>query len=481
MISWLRVVGIVFVFCIASVGWLALGAVMEQRTRSLSRDLHGSVQDLWGRAQEQRAPALTLVWQEEVEDTGSGSNQGKAQDKSAAEPGEVPTRLVTHERPVTPISTDVAVDLDLDHRRKGLIWYPLYDVVLEGAWVYTHTDDYPASLCASFRFPDPGGLYDDFRFSVAGQDASGSLRHGEGVVEECVEVVPGASVEVGLGYSSRGMASWSYRVADEVTTLEDFSMRVTTDFEKIDFVPMTMSPSSKQRAGAGWTLDWDFDRVVTGRGIGVSMPERLQPGALATRLALAAPISLLFFFLVLFVLATLRGLDIHPINYLFLAGAFFAFHLLFSYSVDVLPVVPAFVLASVVSVFLVVSYLRLVISPRFAFVEAGGAQLVYLVGFSLAYFTEGLTGLTLTVVSVLTLYLLMKMTADLNWTVVLGRKGAGETIAPEGALSRVRGLSRTRVLGVEAGAKVEEELPVVVPPGVPPAEGPAEAAVTPEP
>ena len=84
--------------------------------------------------------------------------------------------------------------------------------------------------------------------------------------------------------------------------------------------------------------------------------------------------SLFFYFFVLFVLATLRNIELHPINYLLIAGAFFAFHLLFAYSVDHLPVEAAFALSSLVSVFLVVSYLRLVVSARFAYVEAGAAQ-----------------------------------------------------------------------------------------------------------
>ena len=47
--------------------------------------------------------------------------------------------------------------------------------------------------------------------------------------------------------------------------------------------------------------------------------------------------------------------------------------------------------------------LRLVVSARFAFVEAGLAQIVYLIGFSLAHFWDGFTGLTVTVLW-LTLY-----------------------------------------------------------------------------
>jgi inner membrane protein involved in colicin E2 resistance len=156
------------------------------------------------------------------------------------------------------------------------------------------------------------------------------------------------------------------------------------------------------------------------------MPARIQPGELAQSLSFSAPISLLFFFLVIAVLAKLRNLDIHPVNYFFLGAAFFAFHLLFAYSVDHLPIAAAFALSSVVSVAMVTCYLRLVVSQRFAFVEAGLAQLVYLVGFSMAHFLEGFTGLTLTVLSVATLFLLMLLTGRIRWSRVLGEKSAPE-------------------------------------------------------
>ena len=71
------------------------------------------------------------------------------------------------------------------------------------------------------------------------------------------------------------------------------------------------------------------------------------------------------------------------------------------------------------SVFLVVSYLRVLVSSRFAFVEAGLAQLVYLVGFALAHFAEGFTGLTVTVLAILTLFLLMQ------WSAKAERREAG--------------------------------------------------------
>ncbi|HEY3136407.1 MAG TPA: hypothetical protein VGL29_10305, partial [Blastocatellia bacterium] len=42
-------------------------------------------------------------------------------------------------------------------------------------------------------------------------------------------------------------------------------------------------------------------------------------------------------------------------------------------------------------------------------------QLVYLVGFSYAFFFEGFTGLAVTIGSIITLFVVMQMTARINW------------------------------------------------------------------
>jgi hypothetical protein len=74
-------------------------------------------------------------------------------------------------------------------------------------------------------------------------------------------------------------------------------------------------------------------------------------------------------------------------------------------------------------VFLVVSYLRVVAGLRTALVRAGLAQLVFLVLFSYAFFFEGYTGLTVTIGAVVTLFVLMQLTARVDWsTVFAGRR-----------------------------------------------------------
>jgi hypothetical protein len=63
-----------------------------------------------------------------------------------------------------------------------------------------------------------------------------------------------------------------------------------------------------------------------------------------------------------------------------------------------------------------VSYLRLVVGSRFAIVEAGLAQLIYLVLFSATFFLPGFTGLAITIGCIVTLFLAMQVTARIRWS-----------------------------------------------------------------
>jgi hypothetical protein len=413
----LRIIGIIFAFCITSIGWMILGGVTSHRAGAQSSELRGEVADLWGSPQTQAAPTLSFAWvteREVVRTERSGGEETLVRERVAE----------TQRKDVSASSTRITADLRLDRRLRGLVWYALYDVSFDGAWTYDHKEAAPGRLTLSFRFPNGEAIYDQFRFAVDGEDHAKALRPTNGAVSMDIEVKTGQRVTLAVAYKSRGMSEWRYAAGSGVANLEDFNLTMTTDFALIDFPGATMSPSAKERQGAGWKLDWTFRQALTGRGIGMIMPNHIQPGELSSSLTFSAPISLFFFFLVIFVLATIRRIDIHPINYLFLGAAFLCFHLLFAYSVDHIPVVHAFVLASVVSLILVVSYLRLVVSARFAFIEAGLAQLVYLIGFSLAHFWHGYTGLTVTILSVVTVFLLMQLTGRIRWSEALAKRPA---------------------------------------------------------
>ena len=180
----------------------------------------------------------------------------------------------------------------------------------------------------------------------------------------------------------------------------------------------------------------DLQNLLSGYRIAMAMPAKLQPGPLASEISFFAPVSLFFFFFVVFILTTTRNIELHPMNYFFVAAAFFAFHLLLAYLVDHLELYLSFAIASVVSVLLVITYLRIVVGSRFALREAALAQLTYLVLFSFAFFFRGYTGLSITIGAILTLFLAMQLTGKIRWAEKFRSSGSQATPPPLPLTSR---------------------------------------------
>ena len=226
------------------------------------------------------------------------------------------------------------------------------------------------------------------------------------------------------------MRSWTYDLGDQLIRVRNFELAAHTDFKNIDFT--TISPHQKTETAKGWDLVWKYaaSRLSAAR-ITIEMPERQNPGDLAGRIIFFAPVSLLFFLTVMVVVCVMKRIEIHPMNYFFISAAFFGFHLLLAYLVDHISVHSAFLISAVVSVFLVVTYLRLVTGARFALLYAGTAQLVFLVGFSYAFFFKGFAGLTVTIGAVVTLFALMQVTGRVRWGEMF-RSGTGVPPTPPG-------------------------------------------------
>ena len=238
---------------------------------------------------------MRATWTEEREETEPLRTADGRQ--RYGEDGTPLTRVVKRSHPASRVialdSSDLEVDLSLDERRKGLMWYPLYDVAFHGAWTFDYAPEHADErVRLVFPFPVQEGVYDDFSFKVNGVEMSERYPPSNGRVEVPVEVAPGETVAFEVGYRSRGMTEWTYKPHEQVAQLSDFSLHMTTDFDRIDFPRFTLSPESKVRTDDGWSLSWDFRRIVTGHGMGMVVPSRIQPGHLAASMSLSAPISL---------------------------------------------------------------------------------------------------------------------------------------------------------------------------------------------
>jgi hypothetical protein len=383
-----RIVAISFILACTSVAWFILAGTIHSRTFASDDKLRPGVASIWGAPQEQRPPSAAY---ERIE----GENRHIAV-------------------PLAVESSRVEVGLTLEHRQKGLLWYSTYVVDFAGVYGFRNPTASPQLVSWQFRFPAEHAIYDGLVMEVNGRALPlVSDRMGASV---SAEIGPGEAAAIRVAYRSHGLESWRYRLGDDVTQSRDFSLVAKTNFKQIDFPLNALSPTGKRETASGWELTWRYQNLISGFQIGITMPEKLQPGPLAGDISYFAPVSLLLFFFLMFIITTLRNIELHPMNYFFLATAFFAFHLLLAYLVDHISIHLAFLICSAVSVFLVVSYLRIVVGPRFALVEAGGAQMIYLVLFSYAFFLQGYTGLALTAGCIVTLFVVMQMTARIRWS-----------------------------------------------------------------
>ena len=398
-----RIIAIAFIFICATIAWAILGGTIFSRTYDSGAVSSDRVASTWGTEQNQAPPSASFKTQ-------------ITKEQQTVENGLKVTKKVTEEV-VTGIpleSSSIDVDLDLQHRQKGLLWYSTYKVAFSGVYGFRNTSDKDQPVDFVLKFPTTQAIYDNLTFAVDGIQVP--LVNKDNAATGTAIVRAGKTAQLAVGYSSQGLNQWRYNFGQsEISQVRDFSLRMKTNFKDIDFPDNTLSPSDKTETANGWNLNWSYKSLLSGYQIAMVMPEKLQPGPLAGRISFFAPVSLFFFFFLMLIITTMRGIDLHPMNYFFLAAAFFSFHLLLAYLVDHVSIHVAFAISSAVSLFLVVSYLRLVVGMRFASREAALAQFIYLVMFSYAFFLKGFTGLAITIGSVLTLFVVMQVTGRIRW------------------------------------------------------------------
>lgn len=368
----MRYTTLFLIYLLASFAWVMLGLRLQARHQGQDARLRAAVADLWGSSHRQDGPSL----------------------HSAA--GEV----------LALDSTQVMVELALEHRRKGMLWYSTYRVNFDGKYEL----ESPAEG-GSFHFPLParGGMYSDFSVTVDGQPAESQLADSVVVVP-----LPKGQHEVGVALTSQGLDSWSYQFRQGSPT-RSLELVMHTNFSQVDFPDGTVSPVSQKSYQNGLELKWSYARLLTGATIGIELPHRSNPGPRLISLCLWAPVGLLLFLGLTTVLALVDRVDLQPLHYFLLVSGFFSFHLLLVYLGDLVGIGWAFALAGAASTFVCVSYARRIAGSPFAYRRVAPALGLSLVLFSLAFLTEAYRGLLLVVLLVVCLHVVMQVTAEFDW------------------------------------------------------------------
>lgn len=408
-----RLVAIGFIWLGCALAWVVLGSTIVHRSGETSGALLEEVRLLWGPPISQSPPTAWL-----------------ADDEPREAPTAAPAAatITGPAKELAPLAaSNLDVSLTFEDRKKGLLWFPTYGVRFVGRYAFVNPSDRTRTVTMSFPLAGSDVVYDAFSvLDGTGKPVDAAIADGQAVWSR--EFGPRERRDYRVEYLSRGTRSWHYAPPQGTSKVESFELELSVDTPAVDFPAGTISPSTHSVDGGTWRGVWSFDSLVSSAPIGIELPQKLNPGPVASRITFFAPVSLLFFFFVVAILAAARGKGIHPMNYFLLGCAFFAFHLLFAYLVDHVAVFTSFGISAVVSVLLVTSYARLFVGWRFALLDIGVAQLVYLVLFSFTFFWQGFTGLAITIGAVATLFVIMQITGRLDWSeaMSLWRKDARE-------------------------------------------------------
>ncbi len=386
-----RILAITLIFFIGAAGWFVLGQVNWVRSHDTSSMLSASVQSLWGAPIIQHAPKLTV---------------------------KVPG--TERKRHIFPTRNQIRADIKLEQRRKGLVWYPTYTVDFTAVYKVTNEARIAQDIRLNFQLPSKQATYENVVLKIGNKTESFSASTGYGF-QRIIPLSPQGSEIVEMHYQTRGVGSWLYKLGTASGRVSGLDVVVTTNFDTVDFIEASLSPMQTKTTETGLAIHWQANELITSQDIGIELPQKLNPGPLAARMSFFAPVCLLFFFVLITAICITRKIDIHPMHYLFVNAGFFAFHLLFAYTIDLINVHLAFAIASIVSVTIVVSYLSSALGEAFPWKIAAVGQLVYLILFSYSFFVTGMTGLTVTIASIVTLAVLMQITSKTNWAKVFTR------------------------------------------------------------
>lgn len=404
-----RLLAIFAVWLGCGLAWMILGSTLLLRSGESSSRLGDEVHELWGPPMKQLPPR---AFSRPAQPTPAPAVAPAAQplpldrDDRATEVPPAPAPAAALD-PAPLVGSDLDVGLALEHRKKGLVWFPTYALSFRGRYTFHNTQKEKRALSFELPLENQNALYDGFEVTRDGGVVASEVE--QGTARWSDELAPNEKRTYEVVYRSRGTTSWQYDLTNGTDKVRDFKLALKTSFEDVNFSPGSLSPTEHAATNGGWQGTWSFKTLVSSSSIGVDLPQKLNPGPLASRITFFAPVSLLFFFFVVAILSQARDKKLHPLHFFFFGCAFFAFHLLFSYLVDHLAIAPSFAIASVVSIALVVSYARLFVGWRFALREMGLSQLIYLVLFSFSFFFSGFTGLSITVGAILTLFVVMQI------------------------------------------------------------------------
>jgi hypothetical protein len=365
-------------------GWLILAARLETRTHQAMYKQFNSVKQIWGGNLAQPMPSVRY--------------KRFGSDVSTLSKGEI------H-------ATNIAVTLQVDYRKKGLVYYTGYHAEFTGKYIIKNPEK--ENIYLSFLFPYPTrqgeGVLQNVKLLVNDKEDIEDTEYQPNLALWTGLLGPSDTLNITVQYDGRGLNQFVYGFEPN-RQINRFTMKVDVKgATNLDYPESTMPPTEPlQEIPEGKILVWKLDKALTQLNIGVILPDKLNVEKQLFVMMYRAPAFFLLFFISLIALIRLAKENLNFIPIAITSIAYFLFYPLFAYLVIYLGIIFAFLISFGSIGLLVFNYMRILYGLKMA-LAVGMAYLFYLGITTVAALLPTYTGLILTIEGVILLGVIMQV------------------------------------------------------------------------
>ncbi len=393
---------IIFIFtAVFSIVAISIGFRIDSRhTRSYSDNLK-SVQEIWGGEIVQQLPSFSFKEKGYVE-------------RENKKTGEMEQVLTEISRNMGIADQKVSVKIKSNIRQKGLLKYPGFNLTFYGKYVLKNLKGASERLSFYFPLPQGAGNITDIKVKLHNAEFTGDSDFSDGVQWDGV-LSKDQTVTIEVSYNAQGTETFDYAMGAEKSEIKNLDVEIVTDFPDSGIPNGAMVPTSSAGDNKEMKYSWKASNLVTGQNISLKFKITGNYGEIVSKLFYYSPIALFLFVGFLLVFCTSKGINLHPMHYLFIITGFFIFYLLGSYLVSYMNIMLAVFASLAVSTGIILYYCSLIGKGKDIIRIALYGALLFQWIFSVAFFIPEHTGFLITIASIVAFVFLMRTTASVDW------------------------------------------------------------------
>ena len=392
----------IFVFTVIF-GIIAIGIgfrIDDRHEKSYMSNLK-SVQEIWGGEVTQQLPTFSYLRQE-------------YEDRENQKTGIVEKALVRKYYKMGIDAQKVSINIKSNIREKGLLKYPGFNLTYTGKYVLKNLNQSSERLYFSFPLPYNAGNITDIKVKLQGKDYTGDPDYSDGIQWNGV-LAKNETVTIEVSYNAQGTERFVLAMGEGKSEIKDLDVELTTDFLDNTIPDGAMVPTSSAGDNKEMKYIWKASNLVTGQSISLKFKIAGNYGEIISKLFYYSPIALFLFVGLLLVFSVSKGINLHPMHYLFMITGFFIFYLLGSYLVSYMNIIIAILVSLAVSTGIILYYTYLINKGKDIIRVSSFGVLLFQWVFSTAFFIPEHTGFLITIASIVAFLFLIRSTASVDW------------------------------------------------------------------